>query len=400
LTPLNVLKKFPTKAIRIDSERGFEIIENLSKLVEINNKAIASVEREAREEIAASKSIVRERTIPNLLQPGTFRYRRQSSILQDVSRDRRLPVDVYLPQPKTSQPLPLVVISHGLGSERDTFAYLAQHLASHGFAVAVPEHPGSNASQIQSLLTGLDDDVTPPEEFIDRPLDISFLLDELETKYRRQIDFQDVGIVGHSFGAYTALVLGGAKLNFQELERDCQNLDESWNVSLLLQCLALQLPDKYFDLNLRDERITAAVAINPLIGAVFGKAGMRQIDIPLAIVSGSDDPITPALLEQIIPFTWLTNDDKYLALLKRGTHFSTLNESAGSIPVPSQAIGPSPKVAQNYIKQLGLAFFEAYLQENSLYEENLNAEYAARISNPEIPLSLVRSLDAIIVEQP
>ncbi len=401
LTPLNVLKKFPTGAIRIDSERGFEIIKHLSQIVERNNRAIAAVEQEAIAEIEASKQSVAAngRTIPSLLRPGYFRYRKQSLILKDRDRDRQLPVDLYLPRPKNTEPLPLIVISHGLGSDRTTFDYFAQHLAAHGFAVAVPEHPGSSASQIQSLLTGLDDDVTPPEEFINRPWDISFLLDELERNYA-EIDFQNVGVIGQSFGAYTALALAGAKLNLEQLEQSCQNLDESWNVSLLLQCLALQLPEEDFDLNLRDERVTAAIAINPLASAVFGEAGISNIDIPLTIVSGSDDPITPALLEQIIPFTWLTNDNKYLALLKGGTHFSALNESAGSIPVPSQAIGPDPRVAQDYIKQLGLAFFKAYIEDNSIYQVNLNAKYANRINNPKIPLSLVRSLDATIINQP
>ncbi|MGF1541277.1 MAG: alpha/beta hydrolase [Pleurocapsa sp.] len=402
LTPLNVLKNFPTKAIRIDSERGFEIIENLSQIVQQNNQAIAAVEQKAIAEIEASKQSTAANglTIPNLLQLGTFRYDKQSLILRDNSRDRRFSLDLYLPQPQTSEPLPLIVISHGLGSDRTTFDYLAKHLAAHGFAVAVPEHPGSDANQIQSLLTGLDDNVTPPEEFIDRPLDISFLLDRLETDYGRQIDVHNVGIIGQSFGAYTALALAGAKLNLEQLKQSCQNLDESWNISLLLQCLALELPPEYFALNLRDKRITAAIAINPVVSAVFGEAGMSRIHIPLTIISGSSDPITPALLEQIIPFTWLTNDNKYLALLKGGTHFSTLNESSGSIPVPSQAIGPNPTVAQNYIKQLGLAFFRAYIENNLIYQVNFNAKYANRINNPVIPLSLVRSLDATIFDLP
>ena len=395
LSPLNVLQKFPTEAIRIDSERGFQILENLSKIVHTNNKAIAAVEQKAIEESKQTVTIDGT-TLPNLLRPGTFRYRKQFLTMNDRHRDRRFPLDLYLPQQKTTKPLPLIVISHGLGSDRTTFEYFAKHLVSYGFAVAVPEHPGSNASQIQSLLTGLDNNVTPPQELIDRPLDITFLLDELERDYAQQLDTQNVGIIGQSFGGYTALAIAGAELNMGQLERNCQNIDESWNLSLLLQCLALQLPEEGFKFNLKDDRITAAIAINPLTSALFGETGMSKIDIPVMLVSGSSDPVTPALPEQIIPFTWLTTDNKYLALLKEGTHFSTLNESAGSIPIPSQAIGPEPKIAQNYIRQLGLAFFRIYVEDNPIYRGNLNAKYAARISNRKIPLSLVQSLDLTI----
>ena len=398
LTPLNVLKKFPTEAIRIDSERGFEIIENLSKIVETNNKAIAAIEQQAldeREQIVATSN-----TIPNLLRPGYSRYRQQVFTINDVSRERRFPVDLYLPRSNSAKPLPLVIISHGLGSDRTTFEYFAKHLVSYGFAVAVPEHPGSNASQIQALLTGLDDDVTPPQELIDRPLDISFLLDKLEQDYGQELNTKNVGIIGQSFGAYTALAVAGAKLNLEQLEQSCENLDDSWNLSLLLQCLALELPDEQLRLNLKDPRIGAAIAINPLTSAVFGEIGMSRIKIPVMIVSGSADPITPALPEQIIPFTWLATDDKYLALLKGGTHFSALNESSGSIPVPTQAIGPDPQQAHRYIKQLGVAFFKSYIEDEEIYLSNLNAKYAARISNPILPLRLVRSLDAEIFNQP
>ena len=313
--------------------------------------------------------------------------------MEDISRDRIFPVDLYLPQSKGSQPLPLIVISHGLGSDLTTFAYLAKHLASHGFAVAVPEHPGSSARQIEALLSGLDNNVTPPQELVDRPLDIKFLLDTLARNYGDKIDTNHVGMIGQSFGAYTTLALAGAELNWQTLDRDCPNLDNSWNLSWLIQCLALQIPSTISETNLKDDRITAAIAINPLVSAVFGQKNLSKIKLPVMLISGSADPITPALPEQIEPFTWLTTRNKYLVLLKGGTHFSTLNESAGSIPVPEQAIGPDPKIAQNYVEQLGLAFFSRYIKEQPLYDDYLNAEYGAVISQEKFPLRLVETLD-------
>ena len=89
----------------------------------------------------------------------------------------------------------------------------------------------------------------------------------------------------------------------------------------------------------------------------------------------------------------MTTPNKYLVLLQGGTHFSTLNESAGSIPVPEQAIGPDPRIAQNYVEQLGLAFFGTYITEQPQYANYLNAEYGAVISQDEFPLYLIESLD-------
>ena len=393
LTPLNVLKKFPTKVLRVDSRQGIQIIKDLSRVVQTNDKAIAAVESEAALEAQMLAAVTPQVQNPTLLQAGKIPYRQENLTMKDRRRDRVFPVDLYVPKLKDKQPLPLIVISHGLGSDLTTFAYFAKHLASHGFAVAVPEHPGSSARQIEALLNGLDSNVTPPEELIDRPLDIKFLLDKLARDYSGQIDTDNVGMIGQSFGAYTTLALAGAELNWQTLEQDCLNLNDSWNVSLLLQCLALQLPLEDSNLDLRDRRIKAAVVINPLTSSVFGQANLSQIKIPLMMVSGSSDTITPALSEQILPFTWLTDNAKYLVLLEKGTHFSTLNESAGSIPVPEQAIGPSPKIAQDYMKQLGLAFFNTYIEQESEYAQYLNATYGSIISKEQFPLSLVEFLD-------
>ena len=401
LSPLNILQKFPTKTLRIDSRQGFELFKDLSRVVQENARAIAAVEQAALEERRKEVTVAPRVRDLNLLIPGGIRYQKQSLIMEDVKqqypsgklRDRIFPVDLYLPQIKTKQPLPLVVISHGLGSDLTTFAYLAKHLASHGFAVAVPEHPGSSATQIEALLTGFENDVTPPQELIDRPLDIKFLLDRLEKDYGDRIDTNNVGMLGQSFGAYTTLALSGAKLNWSTLTTECDRIQNSWNLSLLIQCLAWQIPEADTAIALEDKRIKSAIVINPLTSSIFGRESLAEIDIPLMIVSGSSDSVTPALPEQIIPFTWLTTLNKYLVLLKGGTHFSTLKESAGSIPVPETAIGPDPKIAQDYIKQLGLAFFGTYSQERPKYASYLNSEYGRVISKRKMPLSLIKYLE-------
>jgi predicted dienelactone hydrolase len=393
LTPLNVIKKFPTKTLRIDSKQGLKIINDLSQVVQSNQQAIAAIKAEALQERQNQVTDVFKSKNLDLLMPGKYAYRRQLLTMVDRKRARTFPVELYLPKTQRNQSVPLIVISHGLGGDLTTFAYFAQHLASYGFAVAVPEHPGSSGSQIQALLSGLASDVTPPQEIIDRPLDIKFLLNYLAKNYGKKIDTNNVGMIGQSFGAYTTLALAGAKLNWSTLNRDCLNSDDSWNLSLLIQCLALQIPRINTQVGLQDERIKAAIVINPLVSAVFGKKNLSKIGIPLMIVSGSADPITPALTEQITPFTWLTTSNKYLVLLQGATHFSTLAETSGSIPVPAQAIGPDPKIAQRYIKQLGLAFFGNYITQQSEYAQYLNAEYGSVISNKQIPLSLIKSLD-------
>jgi predicted dienelactone hydrolase len=441
-TLLDVLRQFPTNGIRVNLGQSLEIVEELQAVINRTNEAIALVQRQSAA-AAINQQPANFSQLPDLRQRGSFTWTKRTLELYDPSRDRAFIADLYLPreqgrvgsrdelgeertrgqgrqggqesnyqQPTTlNQQLftnyqlpitnhrrfPVIVISHGLGSDRNTFRYLAQQLASYGFAVAVPEHPNSNAEQLRSLLNGRATAVTPPREFINRPLDVSYLLDVLAQLNRTDPSFalnlQQVGVVGHSYGGYTALALAGAKLNFDQLQQDCQNLGETFNLSLLLQCRTLELPRTQY--NLRDKRIKAAIAINPIGSSLFGKAGLSQIKIPVTIASSSEDKVAPALPEQILPFTWLTARNKYLLLLAGGTHFSAADKSdPGSepLPIPESVIGPDPALARGYLGAWSVAFFETYIATSQQYRPYLSADYARFISQPPLTLSLVQSL--------
>lgn len=387
LTLLNVIKKFPTREVRIDSSRTLGIVEQISEVVEETEEVtMAAIEQSL---LAAANATAA--TPRNLQTPGGVAYTRENLTIQDIERDRLLPITLYLPQLRFGEQAPLVVISHGLGSDRNTFTYLARHLASYGFAVAAIEHPGSNAEQLQQLLGGLRQEVTPPEELVDRPLDIRVLLDVLEDEYGSRIEVRDVGVFGQSFGGYTALALAGAPLNFERLLDECGNLGEVLNLSLILQCQALRLPEE--DYNLEDDRIGAVLAINPLTSRIFGEAGIGQIEEPVMLIAGSDDTVTPALAEQIRPFTWLEVAQRYLVLIEGGTHFSVLaEETEEGVPIPETAIGPTPEVAQDYVQALATAFFKTYVAEESEYRVYLTPSYARAISRDSLPLYLLEML--------
>jgi predicted dienelactone hydrolase len=402
LTLLNILRQFPLEELEVDLARGQAIAQAVETFVSQTNQAVTQINQQA----ATATPEPLPSFAAELQQPGPLRWQQETIVLDDQSRDRTIPVDIYLPIATTSRPVPhpVIVISHGLGSDRTSFAYLAQHLASYGFVVAVPEHPGSSAMQLQALLAGSANQVTLPSEFIDRPLDVSYLLDELsrlsdrDPTWQDRLNLEQVGVIGQSFGGYTALALAGAPLQLEQLETDCQNLDDSLNASLLLQCVALGLPRNQYDLS--DPRIKAAIAINPVDSSILGEAGLSQVDIPVMIVSGSDDTIAPALPEQIQPFTWLSTPNKYLLLINNGTHFSAIAESPNAvITVPQQVIGYRPNVVRDYMQAFGVAFAKTYVANQSEYCPYLSNAYAEAIDEAPLELSLVQSISALMVDR-
>ena len=408
LTLLNVLRKYPTNRINLDVVQTLEIATELEKLVNKTHRAIATVSQESKIEADTIKQPIFSQ-LSDLQVPGKFKSQKYTLKFFDSSRNRPLLTDVYIPNVQNAAPI--IVISHGLGLDSSNFQYLATHLASYGFAVAVPNHPGSDAKQLHSLLNGRANDVAEPSEFKDRPLDITYILNQLEkgnqsdSRFKGRLNLQQVGVFGQSLGGYTALALAGAKINFEQLKQDCQPaaLQNTWNMSLLLQCRALELniSKSAKNYNLRDERVKAAIAVNPITSSIFGKAGLNQIKTPVMIVSSSDDTVAPALSEQILPFSWFTNSQKYLVMLVGGTHFSTIgngNPANQQVALPADMIGDASQ-ARRYMNVLSLPFFQTYVSGRSQYTPYLNAAYTQSISSKSLGLSLVKSLNTTELAQ-
>ncbi len=392
LTVVNVLHRFPGQQLHLKIKEGVAVVSNLSELLKRRDMMIVSL-RQIAEAEAATGSIDFASKL-DLRQSGAFRWQKRQFEWVDHDRQRLVPGELYVPQITAAGSIPVIVISHGVAEDRTTFVYLAEHLASYGFAVAVLEHIGGDANRFRKYFSGLAP-APVATELLEHPRDVSFLLDELQRQAHsdptlQQLNPQQVGLIGHSLGGYTVLALAGATIDFNQIRRDC-NPNRSLNLSVLLQCRATELnPRRY---SLQDPRIKAVFALNPLDSTIFGKQGMSQVHLPVLLMGGSDDIVTPAVPEQIYPFTWLQSPDKYLAILEKGTHFSVQAVSTDKqvIPVPASLIGPNPAIAQRYTKALSVAFFQTYLANRHEFHSYLTAAYANSITQIPMPLNLVQA---------
>jgi predicted dienelactone hydrolase len=384
-----------------------QVFRTVQQLVQKTNNALATI-RDKSDVAATQDPAAPLPDIMALQKPGSLTWQVSTLTLNDTSQrrmkislqSRQYQADLYLPRGR-SQPMPLVLVSHGLGSGRLAFRYFAEHLASHGYVVAVPEHPGSSGKQLEALLNNQETDVSRPTEFIDRPLDMSFLLDELlrrnqiDPLLKGQINPDQVGVMGHSYGGYTALALAGATLTFSPLKQDCapNPLAQSLNLSLLIQCQALSLPQKSYPL--ADSRIKGAIAVNPIGGSIFAPAGYRTLQAPAMLIAGTADTVAPPLLEQLRPFSWMSFPQKHLVLMDGGTHFSTtdaLPSSDRRFTTPKELVGRTPEVARQQMKALGLAFFRTYIQQDGKSSIFLTSGSIQTQSTRTLSLSSVTTL--------
>ncbi|MGK7914509.1 MAG: alpha/beta hydrolase family protein [Prochloraceae cyanobacterium] len=209
-----------------------------------------------------------------------------------------------------------------------------------------------------------------------------------------------MGVIGHSFGGFTALAMAGAQINFEQLEQDCDKIIWDPNLSLLLQCRALNLPHQTYDF--RDRRVKAVMVLNPVTSSIFGVKGLSKIQIPIFIGAGELDPATPAAIEQIRPFTFLTTSDRYLALLKGQAHVDISQLDAGA----TEAIESLPKLEllepelfHKYGKAISTAFLEYYIANNPDYLPYLQSSYAQYLSEEPFPFYLIGDSSVEALEQ-
>jgi predicted dienelactone hydrolase len=334
---------------------------------------------------------------------GTEDVHQDSRMFFDRARNRTIVADIYY----TFKPRgPLVVMSHGFAADRRFLGYLAYHLASHGLTVVSIEHPGSNINALVQITTqGKISQILPASEFIERPKDISFILNELEKINRKtgylkgKFNTQQVSIIGHSFGGYTALALAGGILNPKELRQFCQNsnpLERSpadW-----LQCAAAELP--YGNIYLKDRRIVQAIALNPIIGHLFAQ-DLSSVNIPTLILSSTEDGITPIVPHQLQPFQQMKGE-KYLIVAAGATHMSVtdisyLNSAMGQSTLVREIMDEKAEPVREMARGLSLAFIQQMTAQADVYQPYLTATYVQSLSNHQINLRLTHQLPNSIV---
>ena len=225
-------------------------------------------------------------------------------VWSDAARQRDVPVRLYWPVgASAATPVPLVVFSHGMGGSRMGYSYLGQYWASLGFASLHVQHAGSDRAvwtgNVFKLFGNLQT-ATSEANALDRARDVSFAITAIlkSMDFGAQINADSIAVAGHSYGANTAMLIGGATV-----EREGKSL------------------------NVRDQRVKALILISapPFTGeGDMGKI-LEPINVPTLHVTGSEDVIrVPGyysdLADRVAVFDALAGPRKLLTVFKGATH--------------------------------------------------------------------------------
>jgi predicted dienelactone hydrolase len=256
--------------------------------------------------------------------------------VQDASRNRDIPVRIYLPANEKS--VPIVLFSHGLGGSRAGSKFLGEHWAARGYLAVFVQHPGSDEAvwrdaapkeRMAAMRTA-----ASLENFLLRVRDVRAVLDELDVWNKNgplagRMDLTKIGMSGHSFGAVTTEAVSGETLPLSGTQ-------------------------------LTDPRIRAAVILSPSVPvSTTAEQAFGAVKIPWLLMTGTKDtaPIGPAdMKSRLAVYPALHGAPKYQVVLNNAEH-SAFTDRA--LPGDREPRNPNH---HRVILALSTAFWDAYLR--------------------------------------
>lgn len=320
----------------------------------------------------------------------------------DTPRLRTVPVTVWYPAVPTGQPLatylavlhgrayqwapadrsgapyPLVLFSHGFRGTAVQSITFTEYLASHGYVVAAMDHQGNTLTDFFAT------DETVAQVAIDRPRDVAFTYWQM-TPYAEpggellsgMVDLDHVGVSGHSFGGYTALVVAGGQVDVSQAQAACAAGDPSdifcdyvgyWEAGTT-QRLFPGIPN-----------LAAGVYFAAGGYSAFGEAGLLTIDVPSLIFGGTLDSTCSPDAEIHRIYAGLPTP-KAEVIITDGSHMSFTNIC--DVPLAQQFLADYCDVPGiidqeegfRVINTLAVAFFDRYLKGQTQYLDVLSQDY-------------------------
>ena len=297
---------------------GQEASVDLSQLATMANRLMTNMQEGAA--LAEAGPAV---TASSSLQTKPLQGWIRSELTLPVSH-RTEPLRLLLLAPKSSPNGRLVVISHGLWDDPESFEGWGEFLAAAGYTVLMPDHPGSDFTQQKAMLAG-HRPPPGPEELRLRPRDVSALLNAVESGELlpgQSLNTQSVAVIGHSWGATTSLQLAGGAPVERKLASRCSDLsDPERNISWVLQCSWLSGIEQAA---VSDSRVKAVVAVSPPLRLLFNPGSASRLSAKVLLVSGTRDWVVPSGPEALAPMrtSGAVRDGHRLVLVKGADHFS------------------------------------------------------------------------------
>ena len=152
------------------------------------------------------------------------------------------------------------------------------------------------------------------------------------------INIDRVAVIGHSSGAWTALLAAGAQRDFGAMQAWCaENSDDFWTCGNLLgqeetlaELLELDAVPEGLWPSVGDPRVDAIVPLAPGNATAFGSQGLASISVPALVMIGDHDMFLP--YDSFGPPTYeaISGEPKAFVTFEDGNHMLFSNACAAN----------------------------------------------------------------------
>ncbi|MGB3509853.1 MAG: hypothetical protein WBA93_11530 [Microcoleaceae cyanobacterium] len=311
--------------------------------------------------------------------PGSYPVEETDRLALEVEGNRTLPLRIYYP--KGEGKFPVILFSHGVGASKARYSLLSKFWASYGYVIIHPTHADALVLQrkaatpenLEVLVQTMLKDVQGWQQRVQDLISILDALPELETQlseFQGKFDLGKIGVGGHSYGAYTAQLIGGARID---------------------------IPGGKTSTSFLDPRVQAILLLSPQGSGQQGltTSSWNQQTLPMMVMTGSRDRGAQGQDSnwKMEPFELSPAGDKYLVFIEGANHFS-FSIPLSETPPGQSRLGGSPKVAgtqqqaiADYIKIASLAFWDTYLKQNSEAKTYLHSDALEVYSGGNLSIS-------------
>ena len=358
ITTLDIIKALPSEEIILDIDNLILIISSWKKELESQQNLTSklnSLEATKQEFYISDKN----KFYTDIVKVKTKIY----------TSHRGNPLELELWKSNKEHPdKELIIFMPGLGGNIRNFSWIGKELAQRGWPVLFLDHLGSNSETFIKVIQGEEAIPGSADFFTYRIKDLEAVL-EAHRNGRFGLLNDSYILMGHSLGSLIALLYENKK-PIIGLGNRCDSALTDFavtNLSKLLQCQLseLPLPEKF-----NNQKATAIIGFNSFGSLIWPKEKSSDIDVPILLIGGTYDLITPLMGEQFKVFLSSNNEFSRFLIIEGASHFSPIrideNENNDIFKISAPFIGSNPNSVQDLSLLVAVEFMNKLKEKESL----------------------------------